>query len=215
MGAGGGIWDSARAELLRPGLSIAGAGISIVFSAGRGTGVGGGAITGATVFLAAIAFFGASWSAFAGTAADLIGDLMVFVGVAFAVGFFGAGLVLAVGEGRAAFETAAAGLSAAFTATFEAGFVGATPFEDDLPTGLVTGFTALGAVLAATPATGLALAAVFATAFTVDFSITFTAAFSTAFTAGLALALALLTAVAVVFLAGAFTVCLLGEAASG
>ena len=53
MGAGGGICESARAELLRPGLSAGGAGMSIDLSGGRATGIAAGVATGEIGFAAA------------------------------------------------------------------------------------------------------------------------------------------------------------------
>ena len=53
MGAGGGICESARAELLRPGLSAGGAGMSIDLSGGRATGIAAGVATGEIDFAAA------------------------------------------------------------------------------------------------------------------------------------------------------------------
>lgn len=51
IGAGGGNWEGARAELLRPGLSAGGEVMDLDLSVGWGAGWGAGAVVGKVVFL--------------------------------------------------------------------------------------------------------------------------------------------------------------------
>ena len=51
MGAGGGNWEGARAELLRPGLSAAGEVMGLDLSVREGTGLDAGAVTDDRIFL--------------------------------------------------------------------------------------------------------------------------------------------------------------------
>lgn len=139
MGAGGGIWETARAELLRPGLSAGGAGISIVFSAGRGTGGGAGTMTDGAGFLpvtaaGAILTCAAGLAAFAATlGAGLAGVFTVFwaIVLATAAGFLETALATGFASFTPALPFASAvlaglALAAAFAAAFTTGFFLAT-----------------------------------------------------------------------------------------
>ena len=214
MGAGGGIWERARAELLRPGLSAGGAGISIVFSGGRGVDKGAGAITGWTGFLAAGAVaadlagglaFAAEGAvtalrAFTAFAAGLAcgggGVLMVFLVMGLAATPFFSVLVFAPGLacGLTAFVLAT-GLLFALAALTDTGLAITLAAGFLLAPGLATVFPLTGnlAALAGSFAETLAevLAAVFTTAFAL--TATFDAAFADVFN----------------FFSCAFTVCLL------
>lgn len=223
MGAGGGRCDGARVELRRPGLSAGGVGISIDFSAGRGTGDGVGATFGAIGAAGALPAFAGVAMAEGGLAGGFEVGLMVVPGVdlGFAVDTATGFLTAALGTGLSA------GLATGFAA-----FVTALLFAGaDLTTlAALTAFTALTAAFGAPftagflPATGLGGA--FRTGLTAVFALpAFSTGFATGFAAGFAtgLAVALLfrpvlaaaLAGATDFFVTAFTGCLLWEAASG
>ena len=77
------MWERARAELLRPGFSAGGTGISIVFSAERDVDEGAGAISGLTDFLLvseALAGLTCWVDLLDNDIFSILGDLAVFTG---------------------------------------------------------------------------------------------------------------------------------------
>ena len=204
MGAGGGMWASAREELRRPGLRGGGGGKPLLANKGFAGTTGLGAVSG----VAASCTFLPT-----GTAMDFARGLVTDLATALATGFAAtltAGLLTTLaGTLGVGFEAAlGVGLATAFTGVLALAV-------DDLKTGLETGFFATGLALLANLATtlsadlGLAAATFFGT---VLLALTLPAFFTA--DAGL---LALLFALADFsgFAAFAFTGCLLWDAASG
>ena len=200
MGAGGGMWASAREELRRPGLRGGGGGKPLLANKGFAGTTGLGAVSG----VAASCTFLPS-----GTAADLTTGLVTDLATGFAATLTVGLLTTFAGALDVGFEAAlGVGLATAFKGVLALAV-------SDLTTGLETGFFA----------TGLALLANLATTLSADLGLAAATFFSTTllaltlpafFTAGAGL-LALLFALADFsgFAAFAFTGCLLWDAASG
>ena len=198
IGAGGGNWEGARAELLRPGLSATGGVMGLDLSTGWGNGWGASAVAGDVVFLPAAA---------AGTALAVVGSLtgLTAAGVwadwpvfATAATLEAKGLAMTFGASLGAGLTAGL-LTAGFLAAgfLTAGFLAAGFLSAGLgrTAALTTGSTDF-LTAAFTPATGW-----------VDLAMGFTAVLSGVFgfTGGFAVALT----------RGALTAGLLEEAACG
>ena len=204
MGAGGGMWASAREELRRPGLRGGGGGKPLLANKGFAGTTGLGAVSG----VAASCTFLPT-----GTAANLTTGLVTDLATALAIGF---GATLTVGL----LTTFAGALDVGFEAALGVGF--ATAFTGVLPSAVGDLTTGLEAIFFATC---LDLLANLATTLSEDLDLAAATFFSTVllaltlpafFTAGAGL-LALLFALADFsgFAAFAFTVCLLWDAASG
>ena len=211
MGAGGGMWASARAELLRPGLRGGGGGRPFWPSTGLGSTATG---TGATAGTGALASF-ADFLIATGNGLALAG-LAKALTATFATGFattLALALAGATGFGGAALAFVLdVGLIVAFGAALAlADFLG-TGLAAALGTGFFTATLGLTTGLAIFLATGLATAL----GATLDTALAFATAL-TLLTTALAVVLALLAGFPALadFAGFAFTACLLWEAASG
>ncbi len=143
MGAGGGICEWIRAELLRPGFSGGGGGSCEDFSGGRTTGAGAAGAGATTAFgtlaggLTALTGFDAAFGA--GFAAGLGAGLAALAG---ATGFFGAGFAAALTGLATGLALTAGFLAAGFTGDLGTGFFAAAGLAIFLAAGFTTALTA-------------------------------------------------------------------------
>ena len=131
IGAGGGNWEGARAELLRPGLSATGGVMGLDLSI-EGAGWGTGAVTGDAVFLPAAA---------AGTALAVMGSLagLTVTGVWLDGVVFGTAVTLrATGLGATSEASLETGLTAGFLAAGLGGMAALTTGPADFLTAALT-----------------------------------------------------------------------------